>query len=132
MGQILHGTCRHATRTLAAWANNDKSGGHVIGHYYNEVAPPPRCESHDLAKPEDWSLTPGSFVTSPDGIPFATSARLVVPSRKINLHAVQKVPGATVNPGVFEGVVGVQGTINGERIWGVAMFEELGARKPLK
>lgn len=125
--------CQHTLTTLAAWTNADKVDGHLLNHYYNEVLAPPRCEGHDLAKPGDWSITPMEFAVSPlTGIRYATKVHLVVPSRKVDIYATQKIAGAEVNEGIAEGVAEIAGTMDGETVYGIGMLEQLGAVKDKK
>ena len=122
--------CSKALTTLAAWTNFDKHTGSVLTHYYNEVLPPPACEGNDLSGVGDWTLTPLEYAVSPlSGIRYATKVHLVVPSRKVDIYATQKILGAEVNPGVAEGTAEVTGTIGDEKVFGIGMLEQLGAVK---
>lgn len=135
-GQVqLH--CPYAGMTLGGFDIVSPTTGNPIIHSLNIVTPPPSCEEDNLLELDDWSYTElGTWVSPRSGTSFGAQLRLQVPSRGIDLMITPTIPDqelytvAFQYPGTWEGDCRVEGTINGQRVFGDAFWEQF--NKPIQ
>lgn len=123
--------CPYAGMTIGAFDIINKQTGNPANHSLNIVSAPPACASDSLFALSDWTLSEVAQWTSPrSGVTYGSALRLQVPPRNIDLTITATIEdqetykAAFVYPGTWEGDALVEGTINGQRVFGDAFYEQ--------